>query len=634
MSDLHAAAAAAGIRRDWEDANGRAQRVDDAVLEAILARLDLTAPAEPFLSAQAGSPVPLPPDVSGTAELVLEDGTILHLPTDTSEDGRAQLPPVTAIGYHRLELAGRRFTLAVAPPRCPALPRSARGWGVSVQIPALRGDLPALYGELGTLAGSAASLGRAGAAALAISPTHALFPADPGRFSPYAPSSRLFHNVLLADPGLIGHPLPPAPAPELIDWANAIPDRLARLRAIFDAAEPGVLDAAEAWRAARGVTLDQHALFDALHTAFGDGWQSWPAAYHDPSSEAVTRFAAEHARDVAFFAFLQWLTDQGLAAAQRAARDSGMAIGLIADLAVGMDPGGSHGWSRRDELLVGLSIGAPPDPLGPEGQNWGITALDPFALQRTGFRPFIETMRAALSHAGGIRIDHALGLDRLWVVPEGGSAGDGAYLTMPGETLKRIIAIEAHRAGAIVIAEDLGTVPPGFRDDLARRGMLGMRVLPFERDARGEFVSPRRWDGAAVAMTGTHDTPTLAGWWRGRDIDWRRRLGRYADPSDELAQRATRASERASLWRAIDGPGTAPEAPPVDAIIEAVATAPAGLAVLPLEDLVGIEEQPNIPGTIDEHPNWRRRMPDSTAGLLARPDVAHRTALLTAERPG
>lgn len=634
MSDLHAAAAAAGIRRDWEDANGRPQRVDDAVLEAILARLDLTAPAEPFLSAEAGSPIALPPDISGTAEVALEDGTILHLPTDTSVDGRAQLPPVTAIGYHRLEIGGRRFTLAVAPPRCPSLPLNARGWGVSVQIPALRDDLSAAYGDVGTLAGSAARLGQAGAVALAISPTHALFPADPGRFSPYAPSSRLFHNVLLADPGLIGHPLPPAPGPELIDWANAIPDRLARLRAIFDAAEPGVLDAAEAWRAGRGAMLDQHALFDALHTAFGGGWQSWPATYHDPGSEAVARFADEHARDVAFFAFLQWLTDQGLAAAQRAARGSGMAIGMIADLAVGMDPGGSHGWSRRDELLAGLSIGAPPDPLGPEGQNWGITALDPFALQRTGFRPFIETIRAALSHAGGIRIDHALGLDRLWVVPEGGSAGDGAYLTMPGETLKRIIAIEAHRAGAIVIAEDLGTVPPGFRDDLARRGMLGMRVLPFERDGQSEFVSPRRWDDEAVAMTGTHDTPTLAGWWRGRDIDWRQRLGRYADPSDEAAQRATRASERASLWRAIDGPGTPPEAPPIEAIIEAVATAPAGLAVLPLEDLVGLQEQPNIPGTIDEHPNWRRRMPDSTAALLARSDVAHRTTLLTAERPG
>lgn len=294
-----------------------------------------------------------------------------------------------------------------------------------------------------------------------------------------------------------------------------------------------------------------------------------------------------------------------------------------------MDSSGSHGWSRRDELLTGLTIGAPPDPLGPDGQNWGITTLDPFALARTGFAAFIETIRTALAHAGGIRIDHALGLDRLWVMPEGAPASDGAYLTMPGEHLKRIVAIEAHRANAIVIAEDLGTVPPGFRDDLATRGMLGMRVLLFERDDAGAFVPPAQWRGGAIAMTGTHDTPTMAGWWIGRDIAWGRRLGRTG--MDEAEQQ--RVVERASLWNAIDGEGAPPAQPPLDKILNAVADAPVPLAIIPLEDLLGLEEQPNIPGTIDEHPNWRRRMPQASAKLLGRPETLQISSRLTEKTP-
>lgn len=617
MSDLHAAAAAAGLSRDWEDADGRAQRVDDTVLEAILACLDTNAPDTPFLTAEVGGVLP----VDGPATLVLEDGRTLRI-----EDGRAP----DAIGYHHLEAGGRAWTLAIAPPCCPAPP--ARAWGVAVQLPSLRGAQPSAYGDLGTLAQAARAFGKAGAQALAISPTHALFPADPTRFSPYAPSTRLFHNALLADPTLAGAPLPDEAAPDLIDWHHALPARLDHLRRAFAALPGSLCNEVAGFRVARGQALECHARFDALHAHLdGSGWREWPAEYQHPASPAVGRFAAEHAGEVAFHAFLQWLADRSLAAAQGAAREH-MSVGLIADLAVGMDSGGSHAWSRRDELLTGLTIGAPPDPLGPLGQNWGITTLDPFALARTGFRGFIETIRTALAHAGGIRIDHALGLDRLWVVPEGAAAGEGAYLAMPGETLKRILSIEAHRANAIVIAEDLGTVPPGFRDDLARRGMLGMRVMQFERDADA-FMPSRDWDADAVAMTSTHDIPTLAGWWRGRDIDWSRRLG-HATAEEEAARRTTRAAERAALWQAVDGTGPAPEDPPIDTLLTAAAAAPCPLALIPLEDVLGLKEQPNIPGTIDEHPNWRRRMPDATDALLARPDIARRTALLTEKRPG
>ena len=612
-------AAAAGLSRDWEDADGRPQRVADEVLEAILACLDTTAPEVPFLSADAGRAIELPDGVTGDAELLLDDGNRLAL--TIAADGT--LPPVERVGYHRLRAGGRDYTLAIAPRRC-ALPK--RGWGVAVQVPSLRASNDSAFCDAGALVEAAAAFARVGAQALAISPSHALFPADPTRFSPYSPSTRLFHNVLLADPALIGVPLPPARATALIDWPQAARERIAQLRAAFELASEGALSAARAYRRQRGAALEAHARFDALHAALGGhGWQDWPAAYHDPNGEAVIRFAAEHEREVAFYAFLQWLGDLGLATAQRTAKER-MATGIVADLAVGMDAGGSHAWSARDELLTGLTVGAPPDPLGPDGQNWGITALDPFALQRTGFRAFIETLRVALAHAGGIRIDHALGLERLWVIPAGADASEGAYLRMPGAHLRRIVAIEAQRVDAVVIAEDLGTVPAGFRDTLAARCMLGMRVLPFERDAEGGFVPPAEWDEAAVAMTGTHDTPTLAGWWKARDIDWAEQLGRSG------ADRARRAAERAALWQAMDKPGDPPAAPPVDAMIAHVASAPCPLAIVPLEDLLALEEQPNLPGTIDEHPNWRRRMDASTPALLARRDVARRIALLNAER--
>lgn len=621
MSDLHAAAAAAGLRRAWEDADGRQHRVADEVLAAVLDRLDTTAPTTPFLSTVAGRSLAIAGLRETDAELALEDGSVLPVRIDAA----GRVPPITAIGYHRLRAGGTEYAIAVAPPRCPQ--PTGRSWGVSVQVPALVDDRHTPFGDFGALAAAVKALGQAGAQAVAISPSHALFPADPTRFSPYAPSSRLFHNVLLADPTPLGVGTPAVETNTLIDWREAARHRLASLRQAYDEAGEGTRAALAAYRHERGAALEAHARFDALHARLGgSGWPAWGIEYHDPHGAAVQRFAAEHANDVAFYAFLQWLAEQGLAAAQQEAR-AAMGIGLIADLAVGTDRGGSHGWSRPGDLLSGLTIGAPPDPLGPDGQNWGIAALDPFSLARTGFAAFIDTIRTALRHAGGIRVDHAIGLNRLWVIPDGAGADEGVYLDMPAEALKHIVAIEAHRAGAIVIAEDLGTVPDGLRDDLAERGMLGMRVLPFERDAAGAFVSPRQWDETAVAMTGTHDTPTVAGWWKARDLDWRERLGATPD-------RETRVHERQSLWRALGGSGPPPEEPPLTTVIAEVAAAPTPLAIVPFEDLLGLEEQPNLPGTIDEHPNWRRRMPDSTDRLLSSPEVAARTRLLTAERPG
>ncbi len=270
-------------------------------------------------------------------------------------------------------------------------------------------------------------------------------------------------------------------------------------------------------------------------------------------SPAVAQFAREHAHEVTRHAFYQFLADRSLGQAQAAARAAGMPIGLIADLAVGVDAGGSQCWSRPDETLIGLSIGAPPDLLSPRGQSWGLVAFSPRGLQLNGFSGYIDMLRAAMRHAGGVRIDHAMGLARLWVLPDGASAAEGVYLHFPLDDMLRLIRLESLRHQAIVLAEDLGTVPEGFQDKIGDAGMLGMRVLWFERAHDLGFTAPTGWTRGAVAMTSTHDLATVAGWWSGRDIDLaragrharRRRTGRArARPLDAVGHHARQRRRR------------------------------------------------------------------------------------------
>lgn len=666
MNNLHALANAAGLQIDWQDALGNPQRVSDEDLALVLNALGFPADNERavadsrrklaedvgetggFVSAEIGRPINLPSSSAapGLGELILENGTRRDVWIEQGGAGLS-LSPIDATGYHLLHFGGREIALAIAPQHCFRVEDAASGrkiWGPAVQIPALRDDRPQAYGDFGTLAQAAKSFAARGADAIAISPVHALFPADATRYSPYAPSSRLFLNVLYADPALIGEPLPPENGAELIDWETMIPRRLEQMLAIYRRTSGQAREAVADFRCAQGRDLEAHATFDALHAHFfssgASGWQDWPTQFHDPAGRAVGEFAAGHAEQIGFYAFLQWLAKKGLDAAQKAAVDNGMAIGLIADLAVGMDPGGSHVWSRPQDVLSGLTIGAPPDLLGPDGQNWGITGFSPHALRKTGFEGYIATLRAALGSAGGIRIDHALGLRRLWVVPEGAPASQGAYLTFPMEDMLRILALESQRSKAIVIGEDLGTVPEGLRPAMDERAMLGMRVLWFERDDEGTFVPPSSWSRDAAAMTGTHDLPTVAGWWSGRDIDWTWKLGRTSRAVDESADRASRAEEREVLWKAFDEAGlvdgSQPEPDDTAAIVDAgvtyVGSTPSVLAILPMEDIVGLDEQPNLPGTIDEHPNWRRRMPGETEALLNDFPVAARIDLLNKAR--
>jgi 4-alpha-glucanotransferase len=365
-----------------------------------------------------------------------------------------------------------------------------------------------------------------------------------------------------------------------------------------------------------GESLLAHALFETLDRHFRDsgisGFSNWPAGFESPSAQGVRAFARSAREALEYQLFLQWLAARSAARAQLAARRS-MAIGIIADIAVGMDPQGSHAWSAPHELLRGLHVGAPPDVFNASGQDWGLTTLSPCALEFSGYAPFIATLRAGMRYAGGVRIDHAMGLRRLWVIPAGASPSEGVYLRYPQRELLHLVALESHLNRAIVIGEDLGTVPEGFRKEIAAAGILGMQVLWFERNSSGRFIPPAKWRRDAVAMTTTHDLPTVAGWWTEHDIDWQKRLHRLRTGEGHL--RNKRAADRNQLWSAFrrakcsnaGPPARDMPSPAIKAALDFVGRTRCRIAFAPLEDIDGDRDQPNMPGTVDEHPNWRRR---------------------------
>jgi len=667
--DLAALSREAGIAVDWRDVNGRDHSVAPDTQRAILAALGLSAddPAglrqsrerlraaaaglPPLCTASQGRPVLLGLPGEPEFRLTLEGGESWE-GRARQADGLCTLPAVNEPGYHRLEIGGHATTLAVCPPRCHGIAPGTRPWGIAAQLyaPRRRGD--GGIGDFTGLSRLALSAARHGADAVAISPVHAGFSADPDRFSPYSPSSRLFLNVLHADPAALGEGAYRAAlnetgladevarleALDLVDWPAAGRARLRLFRALHPrfADDPAFLR----FRREAGEPLESHARFEALHAhLFGRDpalwhWRDWPSDYAAPDRPAVAAFAADHAEEVAFHAFLQWAADRGLGAAQAALTGAGARIGLIADLAVGTDSGGSHGWSRQDQVLPDVGVGAPPDIFSPLGQSWGIAAFSPRGLRDNGYAAFLEMLRAAMRHAGGVRIDHAMGLARLWLVPQGEDASKGAYLHYPVDDMLRLVALESRRHDAIVIGEDLGTLPEGFRDRLDDAGIMGLRVLWFEQGKDGRFTPPAEWSPGAVAVTTTHDLPTVAGWWAGRDIDWRARLGLFGEGKDGAEQREERARDRAGLWDAMRDTGAAEGPAPADgegalaasAAARHVGTAACALALLPIEDALALEEMPNLPGTTEAHPNWRRRLPGEAATLLDAPDVAARLA--------
>ncbi|AHZ67660.1 MULTISPECIES: 4-alpha-glucanotransferase [Pseudomonas] len=684
MSDaqLEILAGRAGLAVDWIDANGRPQKVAPSVLRNVLIGLghpastaqeidasllqlqevQQTRHLPPLITADFGVSLDLAHffEPESPCEIHLEDGSRLNLKLDAE----AQLPGLVPVGYQHVSIDGQSFTLAVAPARCYSVGDAVdspipRTWGLSVQLYSLRRAGDGGFGDTQALEDLARVAGERGAEALAISPLHAMFGSDTQRYSPYSPSSRLFLNSLYAAPGAIlgerawraaidatglAAELQHLEEQPLIDWPVAAEAKHRLLQALYEGFVQGEhpLHADfSSFRHAAGEALENHCRFEAIQearAAKGEtlDWREWPEQWRDPRSAALAEFAEENAGRIGFFAFSQWLITRCLERAQTAARSAGMSIGLIADLAVGADGGGSQAWSRQDELLASLTVGAPPDILNRTGQGWGISAFSPEGLVRNGFRAFIEMLRANFAHAGGLRIDHVMGLQRLWVIPNGSPPADGAYLYYPVDDLLRLLSLESHRHQAIVLGEDLGTVADGLREKLIARSILGMRVLLFEQD-NAHFKSILDWPDNALATTSTHDLPTLNGWWHGRDIDWNARLG-LVDATGEIEWRHHREREREGLRRVLseDPQNFREESHETDQILDAAVRflghTRAPLVLLPLEDALGIEQQANLPGTIDTHPNWSRRLPGSSEALLDDPDASRRLELLACAR--
>jgi (1->4)-alpha-D-glucan 1-alpha-D-glucosylmutase len=570
---------------------------------------------------------------------------------EQNAQSRIEIPALEA-GYYHLELDGQatRTLLIVAPRTCwtPAsfMRDEARGWGVTAQVYGLRSERNEGFGDFTDVANLAKAAGRHGASFLGLSPLHALFTSDRSKISPYSPSSRLFVEPLYLDAARVGGDgatdalraqIERLRAAPLVDYREAWDVKRKLLEAAYKKHRDASMNSALAKRAADlGEALQSHATFEALSEHFtqqGQVWAGvWPEEYQDASSAAVARFRRDHADRIAFHAWLQALCDEQL---EQAARETGMEIGLYRDLAVGADRFGSEVWASPDRYALTLSVGAPPDPLGPQGQNWGFPPFNPVTLQTQDFAAFRDLVVANMRHAGAIRIDHAFQLQRLFLVPPGATAAHGGYVEFPLEALLAILRLESQRHRCMVIAEDLGTGPKGFSDKIMRSGLLSYRILSFERTKDGGFVAPGDYPRDALAAITTHDLPTFKGWRRGFDIDLRSHFGVFSEAQARSEQQGR--LKDVEHWRdALRREGLTgdleDDAASRNDALSYLARTPSILLAVQIEDMLDEINQANLPGLSEGPPNWRRRMSESVEAFTRSQGALGKTgALMAAE---
>ena len=589
--------AAWGVAPGYHDIDGRWVAADrdtvDRVLAAMGADGDAPAPARVRV-VRSGEPLALP----AASEVVTEDGAVLA----AAEAGAAGLPN----GYHTLRsIDGGAETRLIVSPGCCHLPPGLSAWGWAAQLYALRSRRSWGLGDLADLR----ELGRwatgLGARALFVNPLYAPLPAVPQEPSPYYPLSRRFRSPLYI-------------RVEEVPGASALGERLAGLAAagralngsrlidrdaVYRLKMPALEELFEAFpggrgfdrfRRAEGGDLEDYAVFCALSEVHGVPWHDWPAELRHPRSRAVCHFRMAHERRVRFHEWLQWILDRQLAAAAGE-------IGLVHDLPVGVQADGADAWTWQDLFARGVSVGAPPDPFNRAGQDWAVPPFDPWRLRAAGYEPFIRTVRAGFRHGVGLRVDHVMGLFRLFWIPAGNGPTEGLYVRYPHRDLLDILALESERAGAFVVGEDLGTVEDVVRDDMAARHILSYRLLWFEERPPAEYRAE------SLAALTTHDLPTLAGIWEGSDPDVQvlARLRRHAGVGD--GRRTCEVAEAA--YRALAG-------------------SPSKLLAATLEDALGVAERPNKPGTTSEWPNWSLALPVSLDDLRRDPRPARLAAVL------
>ncbi len=602
---------------------------------------------------------------------------------DGSRYNRYRLPiDRLSEGYHDLvlELGNQSYNcrLIVAPKTCysPAEAADFKMWGLAAQLYSLKkpqgwgiGD----YGDLNNLVSHAA---KQGASLIGLNPLHPLYPGNPAHRSPYSPTSRCFLNTLYIDVTEVPNfkdckpvktlvnshefqqKLADLDSSEYIDYAQSAAAKYEVLELLYAhfnrnhiSKETELAAKFEAFKQEMGDSLYLFATFDALYEHFRKkdfnafGWMDWPERYQDPQSEYVKKFQSRNRRRIDYFMYLQWLADRQMAKAAKNAKDQGMALGLYLDLAVGCDGGGAEVWADKHAFVAGVGVGAPPDPLNVMGQNWGLTPINPVALREQAYQPLISALRSNMRHAGALRIDHVFGLMRQYWVAPGLSATQGAYISFPLDDILRVIALESRRAQCVVVGEDLGTTPDGFGDLMAAAGLLSYKVLYFERWESGLFQRPEMYPEQSMVTVSTHDMPTLPGWWTERDLEWREKLGLYPQPQMAEQERHSREQSRHMLIDALvdadvlahdSKPQTNPPEANLDLTIGVqrfLARSGGRIQMIPLEDALSIHEQVNIPGTVDEHPNWLQRLPYTVDECWQQESLEKMAQAMREERP-
>jgi 4-alpha-glucanotransferase len=557
-------------------------------------------------------------------------------------------------GYHRLALTpgDAQSTLIVTPGRCwlpPSIERGKRLWGVAAQLYLLRSKANWGIGNFADLRELGQLLVRSGAQAIGLNPLHALFVDDPEHASPYSPASRLLLNVLNIDVMTV---MKASSCPEalkaiegddfqrelracrdsdMVDYTRVARLKIPILEMIFKSwnakPESSEWHRFEAFRRAAPESFERSCLFLALREHFAmltpaaADWRDWPADFKCPDSAAVKQFAQDQHVRVTFQAWLQFLADAQLGDAASAARP--MAIGLYRDLAVGADPSAAETWSNQHAVVMQATVGAPPDIYNPMGQNWGLPPFHPMALKREGYRSFIELLRANMRHAGGLRIDHVMALQQLYWVPEGSTAAEGAFVRYPMEDMIGILALESHRNQCLVVGEDLGTVPAGFRQRMALARILSYRVLFFEKDEAG-FIPPSRYPAMSVAVAGSHDLPTLKAWPAASDLALKAKLKLFPNAKLMEDASAARIRDHQMLLAAFRELGLAADPDmPMDQFADAahafLASSASAITMVQLDDITQEATPVNVPATSTEHPNWRRRLSMSLEALADDP---------------
>jgi 4-alpha-glucanotransferase len=595
-----------GLEEGYEDALGQWRTTPPDTRQAILQAMyvDPSAPT-PLMEAPVSvirldQTLPL----TGPTDLLLENNTVLRVD--------AALPPDLPLGYHELRpLDGSAAIRLIVSPGRRYLPKALRTWGWAVQLYALRSAAGWGIGDLADLRRLARwSTTQLNAGVLLINPLHAATPIVPQQSSPYCPSSRRYRNPLYlcieevpgaAEAGVDLEPLA-APGRALnqerrIDRDAVFRFKMAALERLWSRfrGDP----AFERYCQAQGEALRQFATFCALVEHHGHGWRRWPAEHQRPDAPAVARFAAERSERVRFQQWLQWLLDRQLA--QAAAE-----LPLMQDLPIGVDPDGADAWAWQDVLAVDVTVGATPDEYNTLGQDWGLPPFVPHRLRAAGYEPFRQTIQASLRHAGGLRIDHVMGLFRLFWIPQGADPCQGAYVRYPADELLAIVALESHRARAVVIGEDLGTIEEGVPEQLATEAILSYRLLWFETEA------PSYYPERALAAVTTHDLPTIAGPWSGADLRTQHALDLH--PNEAGLQ---------EIWDRLQTMTELAETADVREVIvrahQRLAEAPSPVVTATLEDALAVEERPNIPNTTTAWPNWSLALPASLEQLETHP---------------